>query len=157
MTGYGRKGYILIVCIPSLLLPSSLLQAIEYNLTNLKKWAVSAASEKAHILAVGELFLCGYNIRPQDREDASVKLEEVVAIVMPIAIDNQIALVVPYAEKVEGSDQMYDSMVLIDKEGNLLKNYRKTHLWGSDERTVWKYPYTDAPDEARHFSQNDCL
>jgi len=103
-------------------------QAIEYNLGNLKKWAVSAAAEKAQILAVGELFLCGYNIRPQDREEASVKLEEVLEMVAPIAVENHIALVVPYAEKVEGEDQMYDSMVLIDKEGTLLKNYRKCQV-----------------------------
>jgi predicted amidohydrolase len=100
-------------------------------------------------LAVGELFLCGYNIRPDDREEASVMLEEAMSMIQPIAIENQIALLVPYAEKVEDSDQMFDSMLLVDKEGNLLRNYRKCQLWGSDERTVWKYPYTDTPDEVR--------
>lgn len=121
--------------------------AIEYNLANLKRWAASAAAEKAQVLAVAELFLCGYNIRPQDREQASVEIEEIIEMVKPIAIENNLALVVPYAEKVEGSDLMYDSMVFIDKDGNLLKNYRKSQLWGSDERNVWKYPYADNPDE----------
>jgi predicted amidohydrolase len=126
------------------------LHAIEYNLSNLEKWAASAASEKAHILVVAELFLCGYNIRPEDRESASVYVEEAVSMVTPIAIEKKIALIVPYAERVEGSDQMFDSMILVDKEGNLLKNYRKCQLWGSDERTVWKYPYTDSPDDVRY-------
>lgn len=129
---------------------SLLLQAIEYNLSNLRKWAVSAASEKAHILVVGELFLCGYNIRPDDREEASVMLEEAMSMIQPIALENRIALLVPYAEKVRDSDQMFDSMLLVDKEGNLLTNYRKCQLWGTDERSVWKYPYTDSPDEVRN-------
>jgi predicted amidohydrolase len=123
------------------------LQAIEYNLSCLQKWAANAATEKAHVLAVAELFLCGYNIRPKDRENASVLQEEILAMVAPIAVENQIALVVPYAEKVEGSELMFDSMVFVDKDGTLLKNYRKCQLWGSDERTVWKYPYTENPDE----------
>ena len=71
-------------------------------------------------------------------------------MIQPIAIQNKIALVAPYAEKVEGSELMFDSIVLVDAEGNLLRNYRKCQLWGSDERNVWKYPYSDCPDDLRN-------
>lgn len=122
--------------------------AIEHNLQNLRTWAESAAAEKAQLLVVAELFLCGYNVRPEDRDEAAVKIEEVLRMVTPIARKNKIALVVPYAERVEGDDKMFDSMVLIDKDGNLIRNYRKTQLWGSDEKTVWRYPYVKDPEEA---------
>lgn len=123
-------------------------KAIEFNLVSLKKWAKAASQEEAHILAVGELFLCGYNIRPEDKDEVSVSVDEVIDMISPIARENNIALLVPYAEKVEGDDKLYDSMVLIDREGSLLKNYRKTQLWGSDEKEVWGSPYVENPEEA---------
>lgn len=128
-------------------------KAIEFNLNNLKQWAIAAKKEKAQILCVGELFLCGYNIRPEDREEAAVKVEEILEMVAPICVENNLALLVPFAECVQGDDKMYDSMVLVDQNGKMLKNYRKTQLWGSDEKTVWRYPYVDNPEEAYEIKE----
>lgn len=37
---------------------------------------------------------------------------------------------------------------MIDDGGKLLKNYRKSQLWGNDEKTVWRYPYVKNPEDA---------
>lgn len=128
-------------------------KAIEFNVKSLEEWAKKAASEQAHVLGVGELFLCGYNIRPEDREEAAVTMEEVKALIAPIATANGIALLVPYAEKIAGDSKMFDSMVLVDKDGSVLRNYRKTQLWGHDEKTVWQCPYVDDPENAYEVTQ----
>ena len=126
--------------------------AIEYNIRQLRTWASKCATERCHILIVGELFLCGYNIRPSDKPNVTVTLTDVQELLQPIAIEYNIALLVPYAEKdtneITSLTNMYDSMILIDNDGKTLRNYRKTQLWGNDERSVWQYPYTDNPDEA---------
>lgn len=124
--------------------------AIVYNLANLKKWATSAAEHKAQLMAVGELFLSGYNIWPDRIEDSVLTAEEATELIRPICKESNIALIVPYAEgeTVDGERRYYDSMVLVDKEGNLLRNYRKTHLWGDGEKTNWYFGYVDNPEEA---------
>jgi predicted amidohydrolase len=43
-----------------------------------------------------------------------------------------VALCVPYAER-EG-DNVYNSAVVFDAHGELVLNYRKTHLWSSYEK-----------------------
>jgi len=127
-------------------------KAIDFNLKSLAKWAEKAAAERAHILAVAELFLCGYNIRPQDREEVAITLEEATGMIAPIALVNDIALLVPYAESTGGdatNQKLYDSMLLVDKDGTLLKNYRKTQLWGSEEKEAWRCGHVeDEPENA---------
>jgi len=133
-------------------------KAIEFNLQSLSKWASKAALEQAHILVVAELFLCGYNIRPQDRKEVAITLEEAIEMISPIAVRNNIALLVPYAESTTSTkgdadaanQQLYDSMVLLDKDGTLLKNYRKTQLWGSEEKEAWRCGHVndDSPEDA---------
>ena len=60
------------------------------------------------------------------------------------------AIVCPYAEKatVEGKTRYYDSMMLFDRDGKRLRNYRKIQLWGDDEKSNWWYPYVDDPEDA---------
>ena len=129
--------------------------AIAHNLANLKKWAASAAEHKAQLMAVGELFLSGYNIWPDLIEDSVLTADEATEMIAPICKESNIALIVPYAERatVDGERQYFDSMVLIDKEGNLLRNYRKTLLWGDAEKTNWYSGYVNNPEEAYEVNQ----
>lgn len=129
-------------------------KAIDFNVKQLSKWSKSCSVEKAQLLIVGELFLCGYNIRPNDRNEVSMIQSDVEDIIRPIAIENNIALLVPYAEKISSNDsntettKMYDSMILIDKDGNTIHNYQKSQLWGDDEKKHWMAPYVDNPNDA---------
>lgn len=124
-------------------------KAIQCNLRRLEEHAEKAEAEQAQVLAVAELFLCGCNVRQEDKEEAAVALEEVVALIGGgIAFEHNIAMVVPHAEWVEGDDRMFDSMVLVDNTGNLVVNCRKTQLWGGDEKTAWRCPYVEDPENA---------
>ncbi len=122
--------------------------AIDYNLSNLKKWAKAAAEQKAQLLLLPELFLCGYNIMPDDIENVIMTKEEAHERIAPIAKENFMAIVCPYAEKDTTISKPFDSMILVDQEGTLLRNYRKTHLWGDAEKKNWDYGYVDKPEEA---------
>ncbi len=128
--------------------------AIAHNLANLKKWAKSAATHKAQILLLPELFLCGYNLLHEDVPNVVLTMEQVVDMIAPIARDYNLAIVCPYAEValvevgVQHETQHFDAMVLVDQDGTLLRNYRKTHLWGDDEKTNWWFGYTENPSEA---------
>ena len=124
--------------------------AIDYNLCNLRKWAEMVAEQRAQLLLLPELFLCGYNIMPCDVENVVRTADDVFEMVAPIAKSNQLAIVCPYAEvaEVRKETQYFDSMILVDQDGTLLRNYRKTHLWGNDEKTNWWFAYVDNPEEA---------
>lgn len=123
-------------------------QAIDYNLARLQEWAAEAAKHGAQILVLPELFLCGYNILPDDIPNVVRTYQQVHELVAPIATENNIAIVCPYAEKEEESSAHYDSMVMVDKDGTLLRNYRKCHLWGVGEKSNWNFPYVESPEEA---------
>ncbi|HEY9639812.1 MAG TPA: nitrilase-related carbon-nitrogen hydrolase, partial [Coleofasciculaceae cyanobacterium] len=55
--------------------------------------------------------------------------------VAQIAHDHQLHLLVGYAEKADNT--VYNSAALIDAEGNRVANYRKIHLFGSEERRLF--------------------
>ena len=125
-------------------------KAIKHNLNNLKKWSKLASKHSAQIIVLPELFLSGYNIRISDRESVALTQSQVLKKITPIAKKNKIAIVCPYPE-VEKDDQKkkyYDAMVLVSKKGKLLKNYRKTHLWGISEKENWNFGYVENPEEA---------
>jgi len=125
-------------------------KAIKHNLNNLKKWAKLASSHRAQIIVLPELFLSGYNIRMSDRKSVALTQSQVLKKVIPIAKKNKIAIVCPYpeVEKNTQKNKYYDAMVLVSKKGKLLKNYRKTHLWGIGEKENWNFGYIENPEEA---------
>jgi predicted amidohydrolase len=51
---------------------------------------------------------------------------------------NQAAVVYGYSElEFEGSSVLYNSCAFVGKDGSLLANYRKTHLWGEYEHSYF--------------------
>ena len=59
-----------------------------------------------------------------------------------------LAIACPYPERatVAGKERFYDAIALFGAHGQLLRNYRKTHLWGPDERRCWSPGY-EHPEE----------
>lgn len=49
---------------------------------------------------------------------------------------------------VAAEEHFYDSIAMFDPDGKLLKNYRKTHLWGPDEELCWSPGYKH-PEEGK--------
>lgn len=119
-------------------------EAVEANLLRLEQVAAEAASWGTQLLAFPELFLSGYASEPQRVRQLAEpvdgpSLERVAAC----ARRHGLAIACPYAERalLGGQERFYDAIALVDADGTLLKNYRKTHLWGPDERLFWSEGY----------------
>jgi len=119
--------------------------AIDANLEILKKGAkVAKERYDAQIISFPELFLTGYAFESNESAYAIAKTsQEMHELIAPIAQEIGIAIICPYPQKdvVEGQQRYYDAMVLVDAKGELLKNYKKTHLWGPGEQSLWDFGY----------------
>ena len=139
--GYGNSGN---------------LEAIRQNLAVLKETAAKAAQQGVHLLSFPELFLTGYNVT-----NAAVAHELAEAIqqqgmldeVAAAAREHGVAIICPYPEAATVAEERryYDSIIVYGADGVCLKNYRKSHLWGGDERNNWSFGYVH-PEEGEAFS-----
>ncbi|MDG9884735.1 carbon-nitrogen hydrolase family protein [Pseudomonas putida CSV86] len=107
------------------------------NLERLEHQAQLAASQGAELLVCPEMFVSGYNIGSDAVARLAEKAEGPSARrVAAIARGNAIAIVYGYPER--GEDQrIYNSVQLIDAGGSRLANYRKTHLFGELDRSMF--------------------
>jgi 5-aminopentanamidase len=98
--------------------------------------AVKAAAQGARMVIFPEMFLNGYNIG-----DAVFKLAEPsdgpsAATVGKIARETGVALLYGYPER--SGDRIFNSACLVNAAGERIANYRKTHLYGSEENRVFQ-------------------
>ena len=113
---------------------------VERNLERTRYWTLQAREKGATVVCFPELNLTGYSNRAEIAEHAiSAHGSEVDAIVR-LAVDQQIALLVGFAEKDEGGT-LYASHMVITPQGRT-GVYRKLHL---------------APPEAELFSPGKAL
>jgi 5-aminopentanamidase len=112
------------------------------NLAALQSTAQAAATAGAALLLCPECWLCGYNIGAAVGALAEsfdgVSAQQIAAI----ARQNHIAIAYGYAERdVSGgnlrSGHIYNSVQVIGADGVALAHYRKTHLFGADERAAY--------------------
>jgi predicted amidohydrolase len=97
--------------------------------------AAEAKANGADLLILPEMYLSGYNIGPDNARHQAVT----VAGLQPareIAASQKIALVFGYPELV--GDAVANSAVLIGPDGDILLNYRKSHLFGDLDRAMFK-------------------
>lgn len=110
---------------------------IDGNLNRLQHQAQAAVHQGAQLLVCPEMFLTGYNIG----SEAAGKLAQprdglAAAQVAAIAQSAGIAIVYGYPEL--GADgQVYNAVQLIDSRGRSLCNYRKTHLFGELDKSMF--------------------
>jgi predicted amidohydrolase len=105
-------------------------------LANMRDTAVLAASRGARLVIFPEMFLTGYNIgddvftlaEPSDGPSAAAAGE--------IARETRVALVYGYPER--SGDRIFNSARLIDPVSRAVANYRKTHLYGSEENRLFQ-------------------
>ena len=102
-----------------------------------------AKKYNVQLLSFPELYVPGYTLSPQEAEKvAEYKDGPSITEAKKIAKEHNMALLVPYAEKVdfkEGDTKYYDSIAVISERGELLDSYRKTHLYGQQERDNWSF------------------
>jgi predicted amidohydrolase len=113
------------------------------NLQRLHQLALEAKG--ADLLVLPEMFLTGYNIGV----DAVSVLAEVyngesAQQVARIAKAAGIAILYGYPERTEDG-QIYNAVQLIDANGERLCNYRKTHLFGDLDRSMFSPGTNDFP------------
>lgn len=114
---------------------------IPANLQRLQVIAVQA-KDKADLLVLPEMFLTGYNIGAKAvAELAQAQDGDAAQQIAELAKANNMAIVYGYPERAEDG-HIYNSVQLIDAQGQRLCNYRKTHLFGELDRTM----FSQGPD-----------
>ncbi|MEB0105094.1 MULTISPECIES: carbon-nitrogen hydrolase family protein [unclassified Pseudomonas] len=113
------------------------------NLKRLHQVAQEAAG--ADVLVLPEMFLSGYNIGLEaagalaEAQDGNSALA-----IAEIARNAGLAIVYGYPERAEDG-QVYNAVQLIDAQGQRLCNYRKTHLFGDLDRSMFSAGGDDFP------------
>lgn len=103
------------------------------NLAVIAEAAGDAAARGARILVTPEMFVTGYNI---GERLALLATPDLVDRIARIAQDSGIAIVAGLPETLEGGD-ITNSVVVIDRDGTELLRYRKTHLFGALDRSLF--------------------
>ena len=109
---------------------------VDPNLQIIRKKSISAAELGADFIIFPELFLTGYNIGRTVQDLAEPSDGSAAARVAEIAKRTNIAILYGYPERFE--NEFYNSALLIDRTGKTYANYRKTHLYGSYEKSCFK-------------------
>jgi len=108
----------------------------EAALERLDGAARQAAAQGARLLVVPEASVTGYNIpyetMAQVAETADGELAQAIG---QICKRHSIAIAYGFAESLEG--RFYNCVQLINADGERLTQYRKTHLWGDLDRTLF--------------------
>lgn len=105
------------------------------NLKILRRTAISAAKQGARVLICSEMFLTGYNIGDAVFDLAEPADGPASQKAAAIARETGIALLYGYPERDE--DRVYNSAILIDRNGKTLASCRKTHLYGPEENRLF--------------------
>jgi len=109
---------------------------VDENLVSVRRFAFSAARQKADLIIFPELFLTGYNIGSAAHSLAEPADGPSYQKAAEIARKADIALLYGYSERVDSN--VYNAALLIDRKGQARANYRKTHLYGSYEKRFFK-------------------
>jgi predicted amidohydrolase len=100
----------------------------------IEKWAAEASIAGANLIAFPELFVCGY-LNAVAAQKLSLTASELTGHLSRIARRHGIAICVGYAER--GGTALYNSAMLVGSDGDQLLNYRKMHLWGDREKSLF--------------------
>ncbi len=103
------------------------------NLALLARIANAAGDKGADLLIVPELFLTGYAIGAAEIARLTEPLDgPSLAEVARIARTASLAIILGFPEQADG--QVFNSAVVINRDGHVVACYRKTHLFGDVDR-----------------------
>ncbi len=112
------------------------------NMDRLEKIAQIAKTQGIQLLAFPELYVTGYTLSPDEaKKVAEFSSGTSITRARKIGAKLKMAMLVPYAEKVKTKDGLlyFDSIALINEKGELVTSYKKTHLYGQQERDNWSF------------------
>ncbi len=100
------------------------------NILKAENFVRKAAKNGAKIILLPELFEGLYFCKDMDKEYFSWAQEReghpLIELFSALALELDVVLLVSYFEKSE--DKYFNSLVVIDRDGKVLDNYRKTHI-----------------------------
>jgi predicted amidohydrolase len=108
--------------------------AISESFEEIEKRAAEASIASADLVAFPELFVCGYLDAVSARE-LSLTGSELTRHLSRIARRHRIAICAGYSER--DGERLYNSAMLVDSDGDQRLNYRKMHLWGDLEKSLF--------------------
>jgi len=117
-------------------------EAVDHNLKRMEEVVKRAKTYHAHICVFPEKYNTGYAITKAQCEELAETIEgRSTQEAQRIAREHSMAIVLPYpeVEKKAGETRYYDSIAVINAEGSVLSNYRKTHLYGRAERRNYSF------------------
>ncbi len=112
------------------------------NMDRLEKVARMAKKQGVQLLAFPELYVPGYTLSPDEAKKVAEFADgPSVTRAKEIAAKLNMAMLVPYAEKVKAKAGLlyFDSIAVINEKGELVTSYKKTHLYGQQERDNWSF------------------
>lgn len=109
---------------------------IDASMARIATYAKQASDAGAQLLLFPEASLTGYNNAPAvNQRIAQSAKGDCTQAIAKICNASNIAIAYGFAEK--SGDQIYNSAQLIDAGGQAHLLYRKTHLWGEQDRTLF--------------------
>jgi predicted amidohydrolase len=105
-------------------------------LQRLDRYCAEASTSGSDLLVVPEASVTGYNIEKAQMQQVALEADgETTAAIADICRRHTIAVTYGFAEHDNGT--YYNCVQLIDHNGEVQGKYRKTHLWGDLDRTLF--------------------
>lgn len=118
--------------------------AIADSLSRLEEQAQRAAGEGADLLLCPEASLTGYNISLDSALAVAVENDgKTTDAIRTLCQRHGIALAYGYIER--DGDRLFNALHVMDAGGKSVAHYRKTHLWGDLDRTLFQAGNSYAP------------
>ncbi len=109
---------------------------IEASIDRIASYAKKASRAGVQLLLFPEASLTGYNNTIDVNQLIAQNADgDAAKAIIDICKTNDIAIAYGFAEK--SGDKMHNSVQLIDSDGQPQSLYRKTHLWGEQDRTLF--------------------
>jgi predicted amidohydrolase len=119
------------------------------NLATIRRVATHAATEGARLVVFPELFTTGYNMGSRLRELAEPVPGPSLDAIGAAAADAGIAILTGFCER--DGERLFNSAVLVERDGGLRAVHRKCHLFGAMEGELF------TPGDARATAELDGL
>ena len=106
--------------------------------------ASEAAANGCNLMVVPECSVTGYNQPLGDMQKSALTADgQTVQAIAEICRKHRIAIAYGFAEK--DGDRYYNCVQISDATGNTIAHYRKTHLWGDLDRTLFSAGNDNSP------------
>lgn len=105
---------------------------VEQNFAHAVDMMKRARRQGAEFMILPELWSTGYYLDKQTFASLAASTKKTIEKFQKIAVEWQVVLIIPFVESEKGS--LFISLAVIEKTGLILKIYRKSFLWGREQK-----------------------